>query len=105
MLFMYWSIAVILQESSGSPGFGGLQMFLPLLLIFVVFYLFIIRPQQKREKKRKAMIEAVKRGNKVVTAGGIHGKIHQVDESSVLLDVDGGVKLRIEKNSIASVNT
>lgn len=80
-------------------------MFLPLLLIFVVFYLFIIRPQQKREKKRKAMIEAVKRGNKVVTAGGIHGKIHQVDESSVLLDVDGGVKLRIEKNSIASVNT
>ena len=51
------------------------------------------------------MIEAVKRGNKVVTAGGIHGKIHQVDESSVLLDVDGGVKLRIEKNSIASVNT
>lgn len=80
-------------------------MFVPLLLIFVVFYLFIIRPQQKREKKRKAMIEAVKRGNKVVTAGGIHGKIHQVDESSVLLDVDGGVKLRIEKNSIASVNT
>lgn len=80
-------------------------MFLPLLLIFVVFYLFIIRPQQKREKKRKAMIEAVKRGNKVVTAGGIHGKIHQVDESSVLLDIDGGVKLRIEKNSIASVNT
>lgn len=80
-------------------------MFLPLLLIFVVFYLFIIRPQQKREKKRKAMIEAVKRGNKVVTAGGIHGKVHQVDESSVLLDVDGGVKLRIEKNSLASVNT
>lgn len=105
MLFMYWPIAVILQESTSSPGFGGLRMFLPLLLIFVVFYLFIIRPQQKREKKRKAMIEAVKRGNKVVTAGGIHGKIHQVDESSVLLDVDGGVKLRIEKNSIASVNT
>lgn len=80
-------------------------MFLPLLLIFVVFYLFIIRPQQKREKKRKAMIQAVQRGNKVVTAGGIHGKVHQVDETSVLLDVDGGVKLRIEKNSLASVNT
>ena len=80
-------------------------MFLPLLLIFVVFYLFIIRPQQKREKKRKAMIEAVQKGNKVVTAGGIHGKVHQVDETSVLLDVDGGVKLRIEKNSLASVNT
>jgi len=80
-------------------------MFLPLLLIFAVFYLFIIRPQQKREKKRKAMIQAVKRGDKVVTAGGIHGKVHQVDESSVLLDVDGGIKLRIEKNSVASVKT
>ena len=102
---MYWPIAVILQESSGSPGFGGLSMFLPLLLIFLVFYLFIIRPQQKREKNRKAMIEAVKRGDKVVTAGGIHGKVHQVDESSVLLDVDGGVKLRVEKNSLASVKT
>ena len=102
---MYWPIAVILQESSGASGFGGLGMFLPLLLIFLVFYLFIIRPQQKREKKRKAMIEAVKRGDKVVTAGGVHGKVHQVDETSVLLDVDGGVKLRIEKNSLASVKT
>lgn len=80
-------------------------MFLPLLLIFVVFYLFIIRPQQKREKKRKAMIEAVKRGDKVITSGGIHGKVHQVDESSILLDVDGGVKLRVEKNALASVKT
>lgn len=105
MLFMYWPIAVVLQESSGSSPFGGLGMFLPLLLIFLVFYLFIIRPQQKREKKRKAMIEAVKRGDKVVTAGGIHAKVHQVDESSVLLDVDGGVKLRVEKNSLASVKT
>jgi len=102
---MYWPLAAILQESSSSPGFGGLGMFLPLLLIFLVFYLFIIRPQQKREKKRKAMIEAVKRGDKVVTAGGIHAKVHQVDESSVLLDVDGGVKLRVEKNSLASVKT
>ncbi|MCY4675121.1 MAG: preprotein translocase subunit YajC [Bacteroidetes bacterium] len=102
---MYWPIALLLQESSSSPGFGGLGMFLPLLLIFAVFYLFIIRPQQKREKKRKAMIQAVKRGDKVVTAGGIHGKVHQVDESSVLLDVDGGIKLRIEKNSVASVKT
>ncbi len=102
---MYWPIALLLQESSGSPGFGGLGMFLPLLLIFAVFYLFIIRPQQKREKKRKAMIQAVKRGDKVVTAGGLHGKVHQVDESSVLLDVDGGIKLRIEKNSVASVKT
>ena len=79
---------------TNSPGFGGYVMFLLLLLIFVVIYLIILRPQQKREKKRKAMIEVVKRGDRVVTAGGIHGKDYQVDESSFLLDVDGGIKLR-----------
>jgi len=100
---MNWLLIYLLQDASG--GLGGLGMFLPLLLIIVVFYFFIIRPQQKREKKRKEMIGAVRKGDKVVTAGGIHGKIHQVEEgaTSVLLDVDGGMKLRIEKQSIASV--
>ena len=101
---MYWPFALLLQEAT-SPGFGGLGMFLPLILIFVVFYFFIIRPQQKREKKRKAMIEAVRKGDRVITAGGIHGKVHQVESgaTSVLLDVDGGIKLRVEKQSLASV--
>ncbi len=102
---MHWYFALLLQESSAPSGFGGVGMFLPLLLIFAVFYLFIIRPQQKREKKRKAMIEAIQKGDKVVTAGGIHGKVHQVEEgaTSVLLDVDSGLKLRVEKQSLASV--
>ena len=102
---MDWTFALILQESTSPGGFGGLGMFLPLLLIFAVFYFFIIRPQQKREKNRKAMIEAIRKGDRVVTAGGIHGKIHQVEEgaTSVLLDVDGGIKLRVEKQSLASV--
>jgi len=80
-------------------------MFIPILLIFLIFYIFVIRPQQKREKKRKAMIGAVRKGDRVVTAGGIHGKVHQVEDgaTSVLLDVDGGIKLRVEKQSIASV--
>ena len=100
---MDWSFALLLQEAT-SP-LGGLGMFLPLLLIFVVFYFFIIRPQQKREKKRKAIIEAIRKGDRVITAGGIHGKVHQVEEggTSVLLDVDGGIKLRVEKQSLASV--
>lgn len=102
---MYWLFALLLQETTSPGGFGGLGMFLPLILIFVVFYFFIIRPQQKREKKRKAMIEAIRKGDRVITAGGIHGKVHQVEEgaTSVLLDVDGGIKLRIDKQSLASV--
>ncbi len=76
---------------------------LPLLLIFVVFYFFIIRPQKKRETERKAMISAVKKGDKIVTVGGVHGKVLQVDDASVLAEVDTNVKLRIDKNAIANV--
>ena len=80
---------------------GG--MLLPISLIFVIFWLFIIRPQSKREKKRKAMIAAVSKGNRIVSAGGIHGQVLKVDETSVLVEVDSNVKLRIEKNSLANV--
>ncbi len=80
-----------------------LAMFLPLILIFLVFYFFIIRPQKKKEDKRKAMISAVKKGDKVVTIGGVHGVVNQVDETSVLLQVDTNVKLRVDKNALSSV--
>ena len=75
----------------------------PLLAIFIVFYFFMIRPQARREKERRAMIDAVKKGDKVVTAGGIHGTIIQVDEGSLLIQVDQNVKLRFEKSAVASV--
>jgi len=79
-------------------------MLIPLLLIFVVFYFFIIRPQKKREKARQAMIEAVRKNDRITTAGGIHGTVLRVDDTSVLVEVDHNVKLRIEKNALASVN-
>ncbi len=80
-----------------------IAMFLPLILIFLVFYFFIIRPQKKKEDKRKEMIGAVKKGDKVVTIGGVHGVVTQVDEQSLLVQVDNNVKLRVEKNAISSV--
>jgi len=82
-----------------------LSMFLPLILIFLVFYFFIIRPQKKKEDQRKSMIAAVKKGDKVVTIGGLHGTVTQVDEASVLLQVDTNVKLRVEKSALSSVQT
>jgi preprotein translocase subunit YajC len=84
-----------------SPNF--LVTMLPLLLIFVVFYLFIIRPQKRREEERRKMIEAVKKGDRIITAGGMHGTVTQVDETSVLVQVDTNVKLRIEKSAIGSI--
>ena len=94
---------------SGPPpegGGGGIaSLFLPFLLVFIVFYFFIIRPQKKREDTRKTMIEAVKKGDRIVTIGGVHGTVTKVDETSVLAQVDENVKLRFDKAAIASVVT
>lgn len=72
------------------------------LLILVVFYLFLIRPQQSREKQRRKMIEELSKGDKIVTAGGIHGTVTKVDEASLLVEVDQNTKLRIEKNAVTA---
>jgi len=87
---------------SGAES-NPIAMFLPLILIFIVFYFFIIRPQKKKEDSRKAMIEAIQKGDRVVTIGGVHGTVTQVDETSVLVQVDSNTKLRIERNALSSV--
>lgn len=85
------------QEGSG----GGLWSFLPLILIILVFYLFFIRPQMRKTKEQKKFREALKKGDKVITIGGIHGKILEVDETTVQLDVGNQVRLTFEKSAIA----
>ena len=100
---MYTFLLLLPQEA--APGGGLLFTLMPLLLIFLVFYFFIIRPQKKREDERKRMIEAVRKGDKIITAGGIHGSVTHVDETSVLVQVDTNVKLRIEKSALGSVIT
>jgi len=67
----------------------------------VVFYFFMIRPQQKKAKTAKKFREALQKGTRVVTIGGMHGKVVEVDDKTVLLDVDTNVKLRFEKSAIA----
>jgi len=74
---------------------------IPLVLVVVVFYFFMIRPQTKKQKELKKFRESLKAGDKVVTIGGIHGKILEVAESTVLISSEG-TKLRLEKSAIAS---
>lgn len=93
----------ILLMGAPPEGSNPLITFLPLVLIFVVFYFFIIRPQKKKEDERKKMIGAVKKGDKVVTIGGVHGTVTQVDDTSVLIQADTNVKLRVDKNAIANI--
>ena len=93
----------VLLMGAPAEGANPLVTFLPLILIFVVFYFFIIRPQKKKEDTRKKMIEAVKKGDKVVTIGGVHGTVTQVDDTSLLIQADTNTKLRIDKNAVANV--
>ncbi|NNF57098.1 MAG: preprotein translocase subunit YajC [Rhodothermaceae bacterium] len=93
---------LLLAQQAPTTGFNP-SFFIMMGLIFVVFYFFIIRPQRKREETRKQMIEAIKKGDRVVTVGGIHGTVLKVDDGSYLVEVDQMVKLRFDKNAIASV--
>jgi len=87
-----------------APGAGGLLSMLPMLAImFGIVYFLMIRPEQRKQKQRQKMLEAVKRGDKVVTAGGIHGTIASVRESTVTVKVAEGVSLEFSKASVQQV--
>ncbi|MFL5765523.1 MAG: preprotein translocase subunit YajC [Bacteroidia bacterium] len=78
-----------------------LGQFIPLILIIVVFYFFMIRPQLKKSKDQKKYRENIKVGDRIITIGGIHGKITDIGETTFIISVEGGVKLKIEKNAIS----
>ena len=100
-------LSIVLQASgaaapqAGQAG-GGMTMWIMLLLIFVVMWLFMIRPQRQQQKKLEEFRRALKKGDKVVTAGGIYGTIAEVSENerTVLIKVDGDVKFRVDKSSL-----
>jgi preprotein translocase subunit YajC len=93
------------QAAGGGAG-GGLEAFLPLVLIFVIFYFLLIRPQQKKMKEHKSMLEAVRRGDKVVTGGGIVGTVTKVNEGDeVVVEIAEGIKVKVRKSMLSSVET
>lgn len=83
---------------AGSSGIGA---FLPLILVAVVFYFFMIRPQMRKSKKQKEFRGALKKGDKIVTIGGIHAKIKEMNDTTAMIETEGGARMRIEKNAIS----
>ena len=75
-------------------------MWIMLIAVFVIMYIFMILPQRKQQKKMQEFRNSLKKGDKVITVGGIYGEIAEVDEKTVLIKVDGDVKLRMDRNSI-----
>jgi preprotein translocase subunit YajC len=77
------------------------MQFLPIVLIIVVFYFFMIRPQMKKAKDQKKFVDELKKGDKVVTTAGIHGKIVDMNETTFVLEVEGGTKIRFDKAAVS----
>ena len=89
---------------SAAGGLGGAGQFLPLILIFAIMYFLLIRPQQKKAKEHRNMVAAIRRGDQVVTQGGIVGKVTKVkDDGEVEVEIATGVKIRVIQSTIATV--
>ncbi len=88
------------QAAAPAAAGGGLMSFLPIILMFVVLYFLMIRPQMKRQKEQKAMIDAIAKGDEVVTAGGIVGKVTKVNDAYVTLEVAEGTEIVMQKASV-----
>ncbi|MFD2293875.1 preprotein translocase subunit YajC [Massilia sp. GCM10020059] len=82
---------------------GSLSTFLPLILMFVVMYFLMIRPQQKRAKEQKAMMDALAKGDEVITAGGILGKVSKVSDTYVTIEVAANTEITVQKHSITTL--
>ena len=89
----------ILQAAPAAQG-GGLSMWIMLALIFVVMWVFMIRPQRKQQKELQNFRDSLKKGDKVVTVGGIFGTVAEIKENTVLIEVDNNVKIRVSKNAL-----
>lgn len=94
----------MLQAAPAQQG-GGASMWIMLILIFVVMWLFMIRPQRKQQKELEKFRSELKKGDKVITAGGIYGTIAEIQDTTVLIKVDGEVKIRVDKTSIMRDST
>ena len=104
-----FGLAFAMGGSSGGAaggaggGMAAFQQIIPLVFMFAIFYFLLIRPQQKKAKAHKALLESMKKGDNVITAGGVHGKITAVENDLVTLEVANNVNIKITKSYIAAI--
>ena len=91
---------ILLQATTGQEGASQWSFWIMMILIFVVFYFFMIRPQTKKQKELQAQRDALKKGDKVVTAGGIYGEIKEVKENAVFITIAKDIVIKVDKQSV-----
>ena len=97
---MFADIAYATEQA--QPG-GGLMGLAPLIIIFVIFYFLLIRPQQKKAKAHQEMVNNLKPGDPVITNGGLHGRLTRVDDNTVMMEVADKIRLKVSRQSIAAL--
>jgi len=88
---------------TGTGGGGSFGAFVPLILMFAIFYFLLIRPQQKKAKMHKQMLSAVKKGDKVVSSGGLHGLVTGVSDDVVTMEIAPKIRVKVSRGSIAGI--
>lgn len=92
-----------MAQAAGTGPQGGLIAFLPMIALFVIFYFLLIRPQQKRQKEHKAMLEAISKGDEVVTMGGLLGKVVDLNENFMTLEIAKGTQVKVQRNLVQAM--
>ena len=92
---------LLMLGGNDQQGGGGMSSIVMLVAIVVIFYFFMIRPQKKRQKEERTFRENLKRGQEIITIGGVHGKVCDVKETSVIVEIANDVRIEIEKSAIA----
>ena len=95
------SLTFILLQAQGQPS--GMANLMMILLIVVIFYFFMIRPQMKRQKEHKAMIDALAKGDEIATAGGLLGKVTKLAEANVTIEIAAGVEVQLQRQAVVQV--
>lgn len=98
-------LSILLMAPADGAEQGGLMSFLPLLLIIIVFYFFFIRPQMKKGKEQRKFREELKKGDKIITLGGVHGKVLEIADTTVIIETEGQGRLKVEKSAIVPQGT
>jgi len=96
-------LAYAMGPQPGGGGGGGYMSFLPIILIFVVFYFLLIRPQQKRSKEHRTLLENIKTGEYVLTSGGIYGRITGIKDNVITVEISDKVRVKVNRGNIAGV--
>ena len=87
----------------GGEGAAGFSGFIPIILMFVIFYFLLIRPQQKRQKETRNMITNLKKGDRVITSGGLHGRITGIDDTTLTLEIAYKVRVKVGRSNVAGM--